>query len=343
VHTEPHDTLHRSDLAARVRRLLLVHPRWHRRLHAADMVTSVLDAAADGRPFTRRAAIALIADGLRCRLQVRGGAARVFAALAALAGSGVLAASAGWGAWQVSAAPWPSAARAAVLAAPVLPAATPRTVSRVDTVMGGTTDVVDRILIPLIGDPEPGAGGVTRSYVLPAVADPAAARAEIVARLQAAGWRTSTDGTEVVGDRAGMRISVLLAAREAGTDDLVIGVRPAPPAIAGTAAVAGAALGALAGWLIAAAAVARNLRRAPRSRALTRVLGTAGVLLLVPAAALSLVTLADGGPPPWFGFGVFGARPLAAAGVVLALTAWRRSHDTGPAAPAAVTVGPQPA
>jgi hypothetical protein len=305
---------------ARYRRLTSAYPRWHRRLHGDDMVTMLADAHADGRPLTRRRAVAYVLDGLACRLRVRGTAAVAFALVAAFVGAGLLAGLAGWATWRVTAAPMPTEARAADLAAPVLPAG-PHHATRLVP--------LDRVLLPLIGDPEWEADAVEYAYVRPGAADPG----PIPVRLTSAGWRVGSEHGLIVATRGRIRLTVLAADRDATTSDLIVTVRPVPPPAAYAVATVAAFLGALLGWAAAAAGVNRTRHQHPTRRSVARTLGAFGLVATLPAAAVNLLATAiangDGwGAPPWVGIEVFGARPAAAVGLVLLVVARQRSLDT---------------
>lgn len=333
-------------LSRRYRRLLLAYPRWHRRRHGADMLTTMLDAAADdggGRAATVRDAATLVLDGLRCRLRVRGAAARLLAAALAVVGAGVVAAAAGWCVWQVSAAPWPSVDDAVALAAPVVPPEPPVSVSRRDTPFGPWLTERDSVLLALLGSPEQRAGGVRLSYLRPPVVD-RAARFDLVSdRLRADGWRTSSANGWLVADRDGLRVAVTFAGFDERADEMIVAVRPTPPRSAQVLAGTGAALGALLGWVAAAAAIARCRHGQPSRRIGAAALATAGALGSLPAGLLNLIATAapdvltrEGPAPPWVGYGFVLARPAAAIGVTLLVAAYFLSTDrrTAPPGPA---------
>lgn len=323
-------------LLRRYRRLLLAYPRWHRRLHGADMLTTLLDAAgAAGRPPSGHEEAMLVLDGLRCRLRVVGTPARLLAATLALVCASALAAAAGWCAWRAFAAPWPSVDDAVALAAPVAPAEPPVSVSRRDTPFGPWLTDRDSALLAVLGSPEQRAGGVRLTYLRPAVVDHAASFHRVGDRLNANGWHTSfTDGW-LVADRDGLRIAVTFVGIDEQTDEMIVAVRPSPPRVAHVFAGFGAALGAPLGWLVAAAAIARARHGRPQRRASATMLAIAGVAGSLPAALLNLVaTVApdaltrDGPAPPWVGYGFVLARPAAVLGAILLVVAVLMANDS---------------
>src|SRR5688572_17284587 len=109
-------------MAARYDRLLLAYPRWHRRLHGPDMLTALADCAADGRPVSARR---FVADGIACRLRVRGAGARLIAACVSAIAATALAAGVSWITWQATATPWPTVEQTGRIAQPSSPAGAP--------------------------------------------------------------------------------------------------------------------------------------------------------------------------------------------------------------------------
>jgi hypothetical protein len=328
-------------LARRYRRLLWAYPGWYRRVHGGDMLTALLDAAAAGR---RGEGWRLVLDGLRCRLRVRGLVAALLAGFLSLGGAGAFAAAAGWIAWQAAASPWPTVAQATAAAGPVLLAGAPVTVTRYDDVMGGSASAVDHVLEPVLGVPEWEPGGVRFGYLRPPAADPAASRAAVRSRLENAGWRTSVIRDRVIGERAGLRITVSTAGRDTLSEDYVVAVYPTPPVVAYRLGAAAALVGALVGWLVAASLVAGHRRRIPAARAGSTVFATAGAVALLPAALLSLLAVGIGdadkeAAAPWFGFEVVLARPGAVIGALLLLSAWWASRRRTGAAPSVLSPG----
>jgi hypothetical protein len=330
----------------RYRLLLLAYPRWHRRLHGADMLTALLDAAADRKTAPVCEAFILVGDGLRCRLRVRGVAATILAAALSLIGAGTLAAAAGWIGWHATAAPWPSVDRAIHLAGPVLPAGPPQTVTRRDDPIGPWKSDADSVLLTLLGSPELRPGGVQLDYVQPRTADRMAAYTATADRLAAAGWQTIVIGGRLVANRDGLRITLLYANRDAATEDLIVTVYPVPPPLSYRLATLGAAVGAAFGWLVAASAVARTRRRTLPTRVSVSMLAVAGAIISGPACLLTLATLivADSdlrATPPWTGYDFAFARPGAAIGALLLTAALYLS--TRPTTARTTTLAHQPA
>ncbi|WP_349878997.1 hypothetical protein ABIH81_03520 [Micromonospora sp. HUAS YX12] len=133
------------------------------------------------------------------------------------------------------------------------------------------------------------------------------------------GWRIEVGSQGVVdADRVGVQASVTRAA----------------PALALPAAVAGAALGAIAGWWMVAG-IAHHIRRRPAAETLPAVvLFVIGSVALLPATAVSALALgqalsAPAEPiPVWLGFGFVFLRLGAWIGAglltIAVLTIWRR-------------------
>lgn len=315
----------------RYARLLWAYPRWHRKLHGPDMTTAMLDAdAARGHGLTRREAGGVIADGLRLRLRVRGVPGVALALLLAVVGAATAGATASRDVWRWTAAPYVSEQRAAALAATVAGPAAATGIERRDAAYGSWLEA-DSVLTALLGSPELRPGGVHLTY--PPLSyqdhDPVGKAAAV---LVADGWTTAIHrgpGSlgEVVADRDGLRLWFVAAGHEAGTYEPVIAVYPTPPSNAYAVGIAAAAIGALLGWLVAAAGLARARRRPPGLVAVAAVAATAGALASLPASLLNLVALGiadrDGsGAPPWVGYEFVLARPLAAVGALLLVCGW---------------------
>ncbi len=316
----------------RYRRLLLAHPRWHRRLHGADMLTALLDAAAAGRSATpAREAFTLILDGLRCRLRIRGVSARLLAATLALVGAGTAAAVTGWCAWQVSAAPWPTVDNAMALAAPVLPSGAPDTIHRRDDPIGPwlSDPFPWNLLLVVLGSPELRPGGVQLTYLRPVAGDPAATYDTATARLAADGWRTHVAHGRLVADRDGMQIALIHVGYDADTDEIIVAVRPTPPGPAYVLGALGAGAGALLAWLVSAAAIARSRHGTQAQRNNAIALALVGVIVSLPACLFNLAALTgsdalthEGAAPPWSGYDVVLVRPAAVVGAILLVVAY---------------------
>lgn len=314
-------------LVRRYRRLLLAYPRWHRRLHGPDQLTVLVDLAVRGqRPPSIRDDLALVLDGLRCRLRMRGVAAIMLAGLVSLVAAATLAAAAGWSTWRLTVADWPTVDQAMRLAEPVAPRGQPDRVSQRNVAFGPWGADADWLLMKVLGSPELRPGGVYVSYSA-AVTDPEAVYAQAAEALAAQGWTVSIVDGPVVAERDGLRLRVLCAGANWGRYDVVISVYPTPPPAAYAFAWLGAALGGLLGWLAVAAAIARGRRLAPLRRSLLTVMATMGAVAAVPASALNFlaVAIADsdaGGAPPWTGYTFVLARPAAVIGGVLLVVAW---------------------
>lgn len=312
----------------RYRRLLRAYPRWHRRLHGADMLTTLLDAAAEGR--RGGGALGVVLDGLRTRLRVRGAGARALAGMLAVLGAGTVAALAGLIGWYASVAPWPSTAQAAAQAAAVAPAGTPESVTDRHDPLGPWLSDADSVLLTLLGSPELRPGGVYFSYTEPAAPDRAVAYRTAADRLSASGWRVAMEHGQLVADRNGLRLTLLYAGRDSATDDVVVAVYPTPPPVSWHLAGPGAVVGAVVGWLVAAAAIARTRRMTVERRMSIGMLAVLGGLAGLPASVLNLAVTAAGGLPPWAGYDVVLARPGAVVGgIALAGAVLLSARPTG--------------
>jgi len=320
--TEP---AHQRALIRRYRWLLLAYPRWHRRWHGPDQLTLLLDMAGGGRRLTVRNQLGLVLDGLWCRVRVRG-AAIALAAMVSLVAAGTLAAAAGWAAWRLAVAPWPTVEQAMRLAEPVVPRERPDDVNQRNVAFGPWGADADWLLMKVLGSPEVRPGGVYLSYWA-VVTDPEAVYAQATEALAAQGWETSLVDGAVVAERDGLRLRVLCAGANLGRYDVIISVHPTPPVLAYRLAWFGAAVGVLLGWLAAAAAIARSRRTAPLRRVAMGLTATVGFIASAPAGALNLIAVAiadsdAGGAPPWAGYTIVLARPAAVVGGGLLVAAW---------------------
>lgn len=313
----------RTSLLRRYRRLLLAYPRWHRQLHGADLLTALLDSAADNRQAgSAREAITVALDGLRCRLRIFGPGAWILAAALAVIGASTLGAAASWIGWHASAAPWPTVEHATAIVRPVLPTGAPHTVTRRDDPIGPWLSDADSVLLTVLGSPELRPGGVHLDYAQPRVADPKAVYTQAADRLTASGWRATINDGRLVAERDGLRMTLWYANRDASFDDMVVEVYPAPPRLAYELAGLGAALGILVAWLVTAAASARSRRQPPVRRFALIAMAIVGTVVSVPAGLLNLTALilADSDTravPPWVGYDFALARPGAAIGALL--------------------------
>jgi hypothetical protein len=319
-------------LVRRYRRLLLAYPRWHRRLHGPDQLTVLVDLAVQRRrPPSVRDDLALVLDGLRCRLRVRGVAVVILAAVVSVVAAAGSAAAVGWSAWRLAVADWPTVDQTMRLAEPFAPRERPDQVSQRNVALGPWGADADSLLMLVVGSPELRPGGVYVSYSA-AVTDPETVYAQAAETLAAQGWETSTLDGQVVAERDGLRLRVLCAGANWGRYDVIISLYPTPPAVAYGFAWLGAALGGLLGWLAVAAAIARARRLAPLRRGVMTLMATMGAVVSVPASALNFmaVTLADsdaGGAPPWVGYTFALARPGAVLGGLLLVIAWLLSMN----------------
>jgi|GEM_PF-5582893 len=329
----------------RYRRLLYAYPRWHRQAHGPDMLTTLLDA----EPLDRRGRAQLVLDGVRCRFRVPGVAAVLLAAVASLVAAGLTAAAAGYLAWQATARPVPTVRQAAALAAPVLPPHARYRYHRTDGPVDVSADPVDRLVTPIVGDPELDEGGVQldsrslRSDALTPRSLPLGVQLRDIHRaLRGNGWRiTYQDRWEVRAERGGTRIEVWPQGVYRHRYEIHVEVRSVPPPAAYPCALAGAVLGLCAGWLVAAAAIARSRRRRGPAHAAAAVLGVLGAGLSAPGAALTLVLVwVDPDQPPWLPYDFALVRPSAALGALvlvvclgLTLARGRRTPVPDPPAP----------
>ncbi|MEU7905422.1 hypothetical protein [Actinoplanes sp. NPDC049118] len=351
-------------LERRYRRLLLAYPGPYRRRHGAEIVTTLLDLAEPGRGRPAAAqALHLVACGLRQRFRLPAGRplALVAAVLAAVA-VGALGAAAGNRLGWRTATPVPSADVLRALAA--------------DAAGGSRSDVAAYPWETAMNGP------VLDTRVTVA----SAYSAERVRNaLAAAGWRTTTlrettggivvditedpyvtvptrsvrfeatkDGLSLTGDST----TVAADARRGveGRTDQLLGVSADESAAVRPLTVAGLLLGAVAGWLVAAA-FAYRLRRGGRSR---RRVAAALVAAAFAAAAVPVFVLYgdlqqvlaydSGAPGPYIVDGPGGRLPAglapacAVAGLLAlaaALVIARRGarDDTGATGPAPAASG----
>ena len=305
-------------MATRYDRLLLAYPRWHRRLHGPDMLTALEDCAEAGRPVSARR---LVLDGIVCRLRVRGVGAKLVAACVSVIAAATLGAFLGWVTWQVTDKPWPTVDEAAALAKPMLPPGPAAQISRRDRTMVTPPGMEDLGASLLLGSPEVEDGGVRLTYQWP----PANAERELTGiqrRAEANGWQTVRNGYDLVARRDGMRVRVLCV-----TGTTIVVISPGAPRTAYWLGWIGVALGALLGWLGAAAAIARHRRLEPSVRSVAMLASLFGVCLLIPATLLNLAALVSGADsvytaPPWIGYELFAVRPAAILGGLGLCLAW---------------------
>jgi len=321
-------------MATRYDRLMLAYPRWHRRLHGPDMLTALEDCAAAGRPVSTRR---LVLDGIACRLRVRGPAAKLAAACVSVVAAAAMGACLSWVTWQVTDNPWPTVDEAAALAKPMLPPGMAEHITRRDRTLVTPPSMSDLVPSTLLGAPELEDGGVRLSYNWPPANGDGALTA-IQRQAEAAGWQTVRNGYDLVARRDGMRVRVLCV-----PSHTIVAISPAAPAAAYWLGWIGAALGALLGWLAAAAAIARHRRLPPSIRSLPSVAGLVGVCMATPATLLNLAALVSGADSvytaaPWIGYELFAVRPAAILGGAGLCLAWlitiiiKGDHVSAPAA-----------
>jgi hypothetical protein len=273
-----------STLSARYDRLLRWYPRWHRRERRLEMLTTYLDAAdpEQQRP-SRTDVIDVVLGGLRCRLRVRGTAARMagvaVAVLAALLGS-----AAGT---RISGYPGPPPE-------PIAVAAAETAIGQRPTDVPGPTVVCDYWCPEWNGDnvvaydsPPDHTDVVTVAYDIPRdrVGEVVTTARE---RLAAAGWQLTTDvgAQSQRATRDGLSLAVQSGA-DAGSPPVFVLVSKAFSATALALAVLGLLVGALTGWLIHAWAVQRYRRH----RAVVRfTVAPVCVLMTVVTALIGLAT-----------------------------------------------------
>jgi hypothetical protein len=286
-------------LSGRYDRLLRWYPRWYRRERRLEILTTYLDAADPEQRRPSRADVTdIVLGGLRCRLRVRGTAARLagvaVAVLAALLGS-----AAGT---RVSGYPGPPSESVAVAAA--------------ETAIGERpTDVPGPTVHCAYWCPEWNGDNVVAYDAPPDHTDivavsydiPAARVAEIVAtareRLAAAGWQleTAVGAESQRAHRDGLTLTVQSGAGD-GTPAVSVLVSKALSATALTLAVLGLLIGALIGWLIHAWAVQRYRRHRAAMRFVVApvctVLTVVTALIGLSTADLAVMLTIEGGWAP---------------------------------------------
>jgi hypothetical protein len=315
------------NLAARYRRLLLTYPRWWRRAHGAELVTTLLDAAPPHRTRpTRTEALDLLRGGIRLRFRVHGTGAVFAATLACLCTAIAVAALGGFLGWQTAPA-LPSDAEAARLAQPALIPGRETHPQRWDFVYDDYPFYTDPPWsFWLLGTDEYEAGRVYFDVQYPSGAE-AAVQADVASarqRLRDAGWRLSANAAH----SDGHRIEIIATYGMGESAPLVrVSVMRDRPAAVLPLTTAGLIVGALTGWLLAAAAWRRGLSLTPWRRAATILLYGAGVLAILPATTMSAAAVAftylhaDEVVPAWAGYTFIGLRALAWAGLSLLLAA----------------------
>ncbi|WP_155372558.1 hypothetical protein [Catellatospora vulcania] len=299
-----------EELRRRYELLLLAYPRWYRRERGTELLTTLLDDAAEGQRRPRRAdALDLIAGGLLTRLRPpRGSAARLLTAVCAL-----YAALAGM-ALAVLAGPYPGppAAQDALAAATTAfgraPQGAPGLAVDCDLACPDVKGAHEMVVFDHSED---------RTDTVVVWADPAVADlAQAQARLAAAGWSADPVVGEVSGLRSfdavrdGLSLSVSLPPPTESDARAVLVVSKRPTASVVTAALAGALAGAAVGWLAVVWALQRRRRHGPALR-------LASALAGAPFALVATVTL--GYALLWAVTPVLTGAPVNAVAVPLAL------------------------
>src|SRR5690606_26619580 len=117
-----------------------------------------------------------------------------------LVAAAMLAAAAGWSAWRLTVAAWPTVEQARAVAEPVAPRERPDSVTQRNVAIGPWLSDADSLLLTVLGSPELRPGGVYLTYTA-AASDQVAVYAQAVESLAAQGWETSTIDGSVVAER----------------------------------------------------------------------------------------------------------------------------------------------
>jgi hypothetical protein len=292
-------------------RLLAAYPRSYRRVREIEMLTTLMDAAPSSRRRpTVREGLDLVGGGLRYRLRVPPGPAyRVVVVVTALLGALLLAGGAVLAAWNLadtepSASQADATARDAIAGDPPSPVPHPTDQLHLDALGMGTSP----------GDegytgPAPAPLAVTYAFRQapsgPWPNEPVVALELVADRLAAAGWRVDDpvvhDASAVLWahrDDLAVQVSAMVGDQAPhqggsyGPGDPVsvwLNVHRVAPATVNVAALAGAVLGGVLGWLYAAWVLRAFARHTQRGRG---VLALAGVVtLLVGSVGLIVPTL----------------------------------------------------
>ncbi|OLB75033.1 MAG: hypothetical protein AUI14_22160 [Actinobacteria bacterium 13_2_20CM_2_71_6] len=332
----------RDELARRYRRLLWAYPHDYRRARGAEMLDTLLCAASPGRRRpTVRERVNLLHHGMRCRLgRPRSHGVVVVAALVAILGGYLGAAGAAWTSWH-GARSLPDNTAAAAIARTVLPTAPATDLKRHDDLFfyEGRTDA----RTPLVGDDDYQPGRVT--FCLESPVGFQTEIPQIERQLRDAGWRVADPrfnepgtwaGASVYAYRDGLVLSIALTdaaqvvPKASDTATIVeLNVVRDDPWWVWPAAVVGALLGALAGWLLAGWVSRRTDGRNAILQAGVGLM-TVGVFLgMAPAFLLTVRVLSysftDPTPGPdsmllWFGL-VWLTRAPAVLGIAAGLLA----------------------
>jgi hypothetical protein len=272
-------------LERRYRRLLLAYPHRFRQVHGAEIVTTLVEMAEPGqtRPAVRDA-WHLCVSGVRQRFRLPASRplARVGAVLVALI-LGAFGAAVGSQSAQQTFPALPDDARVAALTAQAAPGGKNFALGRSGSRWEGTAPTVFGAVDAPGWTPDPSRDRLAADgwRVTPIRAVPGASSSVNGVRLPQRGH--AFDATR---DGLHMRI---IGYESPGPATVSVNLSPANTAVMVPAVIAGGLLGALAGWLIAAAGAYR-IRRLTMSRRRVAVVlsGLAMTALVVPASALSI-------------------------------------------------------
>jgi hypothetical protein len=344
----------------RYRRLLWAYPRAYRKRFGDEIVTTLLDAAAqDGHGDPARG---LVRAGIRARFSVRGLAARMFAAVAALTVAAGLTGVLAFAAWQVSAVRLPSDASAVAMFR--LPGAPPPEVVGEDHRAFGDQPGNSTADFWMVGSTEYGPGYIDLSQYYRG--DPRTSGVvlrDTVTALARQGWTVDGWPTTAPNEygccpeahlhRGGLVLDLTAEYGGYGSPDMSpesyadfqisYTIEEATPAAVVPWILAGLVAGVVAGWLVAAWLVRRV-------RAVRGTLAWFGITvgLLVPATLLSLAcavasVIGPPGwatPPAWAGYTMYGTRLLTWLGLIVLAIAFVEITARQPAAPRDEPAGP---
>ncbi|WP_091640590.1 hypothetical protein [Micromonospora pallida] len=291
-------------------------------------MTTLLDAAAaDGDRPSRSEVVDLLTSGIRFRFRVWGAAGILAAITSATFAAVALGAFGGYLGWQ-TAPPLPSNAEVLRMVEPALPPGASAQPQRWDFIFDDNPEYTDPRWAYLVGgtDEYP-AGKVFFQFTYPYDKPPQQVVAGADKQLRAAGWQPADRQMsgccpETALHRNGWLVEVF---SEGHLDEshygLQIAVARTTPAAVLPLTTAGLLAGGLAGWLVAAWAFRHIQESSPARRALVVAVFGAGLLALLPATALSTLTLTASyftshhpTEPAWVGYTFIFFRPLAYLG-----------------------------